>query len=177
MLDLISLAMRQLSSMLDLISLALRHLSSMLDLISFFRDALLKQETEVAVEGHGVNRLTLSFTQERHVTIVDPLGSLNDIMTLTRQRRVSPHQNTSRNTSGDPKRKLTAALTVGKVTNIHQLLKNTRGSTPERKYTTAQTVGGCLLPQSECNYTREPTPERNRTTAQIAGWVLLPHVD
>jgi hypothetical protein len=35
-----------------------------------------------------------SFTQERDVTIVDPLGSLNNLMKLKRQRRVSPHQNT-----------------------------------------------------------------------------------
>jgi hypothetical protein len=59
----------------------------------------------------------LLFTQERDVTIVDPLGSFNNSMTLTRQRRVSPHQNTSRNTNGNTQgRNLTAALTVGRVT-------------------------------------------------------------
>jgi hypothetical protein len=57
------------------------------------------------------------FTQERDLTIVDLLGSLNNIMMLTTQRRVSPDQNTSRNTSGNPwGRNLTAALTVGRVT-------------------------------------------------------------
>ena len=35
-----------------------------------------------------------SFIQERHMTFVDPLGSLNNILMLTRQRRVSPDQNT-----------------------------------------------------------------------------------
>jgi hypothetical protein len=60
--------------------------------------------------------LTLLFTQERDVTIVDPLGSLNNILKLTRQRRVSSHQNTSRNTNGNTQgRNFTAALTVGRV--------------------------------------------------------------
>jgi hypothetical protein len=57
------------------------------------------------------------FTQERDGTIVDPLGSLNNIMKRTRQRRVSPDQNTSRNTSGNPQgRNFTTALTAGRVT-------------------------------------------------------------
>ena len=38
--------------------------------------------------------LMFSFTQETDMTIVDPLGSLNNILMLTRQRRVSPDQNT-----------------------------------------------------------------------------------
>ena len=52
------------------------------------------------------------FTQEREVTIEDPLGSLNNLMMLTRQRKVYPDQNTSRDPQG---RKLIAALTVGRV--------------------------------------------------------------
>ena len=73
------------------------------------------------------------FTQERDVTIVDPLGSLNNLMMLKRQRRVSPNQNTSRNTSKDPQgRNLTSALTVGKVAHLHQNLKYTREHTQER---------------------------------------------
>jgi hypothetical protein len=46
--------------------------------------------------------LTLLFTQERYGTIVDPLGSLNNLMMLKRERRVSPDQNTSINTCRDP---------------------------------------------------------------------------
>jgi hypothetical protein len=54
------------------------------------------------------------FTQERYGNIVDPLGSLNNLMML-RQRRVSPDQNTSINTCRDPRgRELTASLTVGR---------------------------------------------------------------
>jgi hypothetical protein len=84
----------------------------------------------------------LSFTQKRDETIVDPLGSLNNIMMLTRQRRVSPHQNTSRNTSRNPQeRNLTAALTVGNVANLHQNLKYTSEYTQERNLTTVFTVG------------------------------------
>jgi hypothetical protein len=48
---------------------------------------------------------------------VDPLGSLNNIMMLMRQRRVSPEQKTSRNPSRDPQgRNITTARTVGRVT-------------------------------------------------------------
>ncbi|XP_045575704.1 uncharacterized protein isoform X3 [Salmo salar] len=45
------------------------------------------------------------------------LGSLNNIMLLTRQRRVSPNQNIPRNTSRDVQGRnlTTAALTVGRV--------------------------------------------------------------
>jgi hypothetical protein len=45
------------------------------------------------------------------------LGSLNNILLLTRQRRVSPDQSISRNTSRDTRGRnlTTAALTVGRV--------------------------------------------------------------
>jgi hypothetical protein len=46
--------------------------------------------------------LTLLFTQERYGTTVDPLGSLNNLMMLKRERRVSPDQNTSINACRDP---------------------------------------------------------------------------
>ena len=73
------------------------------------------------------------------MTIVDPLGSLNNIM---RQRKVSPDQNSSKNTSRDPQgRNLTSALTVGKVANLHQYLKTTREHTQERNQTAALTEG------------------------------------
>jgi hypothetical protein len=91
----------------------------------------------------------LSFTQERDVTIVDPLGSLNNIMMLKRQRRVSPHQNSSRNTSRDPQgRILTAALTVGSVANLYQNLKYTREHTQERNLIAVINVGGVSLYQA-----------------------------
>uniref|UniRef100_A0A8C7HBI0 C2H2-type domain-containing protein n=2 Tax=Oncorhynchus kisutch TaxID=8019 RepID=A0A8C7HBI0_ONCKI len=49
----------------------------------------------IAIDGHKFTIcLMFSFTQERHMTIVDPLGSLNNILMLTRKRRVSPDQNT-----------------------------------------------------------------------------------
>jgi hypothetical protein len=66
----------------------------------------------------------LFFTQEREVNIVDPLVSLNNIMMLTRQRRVSPDQNSSRNTSRDPQgKKRIAALTVGRDSPPQQALQ------------------------------------------------------
>jgi hypothetical protein len=68
-------------------------------------------------------------TQERDVTIVDPLVGLNNLMMLTRQRRVSPHRNTSRDPQG---RNLITFLTVGKVANLHQNLKYTRKHIQER---------------------------------------------
>ena len=84
----------------------------------------------------------MSFTQERDVTIVDPLGILNNIMMLMRQRRVSPHQNSSRNISRDTQeRNLIAALTVGNVANLHQNLKYTSEYSQETKLTTVLTVG------------------------------------
>jgi hypothetical protein len=59
-----------------------------------------------------------------------PLGSLNNLMMLTRQRKVSPDQNSSRNTSRDPReRNLFAALTVGKDSPHQQALKFIREST------------------------------------------------
>jgi hypothetical protein len=82
------------------------------------------------------------FTQEIDGTIVDPLGSLKNIMMLTRQRRVSLHQNTSRNISRDLKGKhLFAALTAGKVANLYQNLKYTSKYTQERNHTAALTAG------------------------------------
>jgi hypothetical protein len=72
---------------------------------------------------------------------VDPLGSLNNIMMLTRQRRVSPDRNTSRNPSGDPQgRSLTTALTVGRVSPLQQNLKYTTESIQERNLIAALTV-------------------------------------
>jgi hypothetical protein len=86
------------------------------------------------------------FTQERDLTIVDPLGGLNNLMMVTGQRRISPHQNTSRNTSRDPQgRNLIAALTVGKVANLHQNLKYTREHTQERSLIAVINVGGVLV--------------------------------
>jgi hypothetical protein len=82
------------------------------------------------------------FTQERDVTIVDPLGSLNNIMMLTRQRRVSPDQNTSRDLQG---RELTAALTVGRDSPPHQAFKFIRESTQERNCLAVINVGRVLL--------------------------------
>ncbi|XP_042166810.1 uncharacterized protein LOC121841597 isoform X2 [Oncorhynchus tshawytscha] len=83
---------------------------------------------------------------ERDLTIVDPLGGLNNLMMVTGQRRVSPNQNTSRNTSRDPQgRNLIAALTVGKVANLHQNLKYTREHTQERNLISVINVGGFLL--------------------------------
>jgi hypothetical protein len=60
------------------------------------------------------------FTQERDVTIVDPLGSLNNNMMLKWQRHVSPDQNSSRDTSRNPHggNITTAALTVVKDSTI-----------------------------------------------------------
>nr|XP_046193359.1 rho GTPase-activating protein gacV-like isoform X2 [Oncorhynchus gorbuscha] len=73
-------------------------------------------------------------------------GGLNNLMMLTGQRIVSPHQNTSRNTSRDPQgRNLIAALTVGKVANLHQNLKYTREHTQERNLIAVINVGGLLL--------------------------------
>ena len=90
--------------------------------------------------------LTLLFKQERDVTIVDPLGSLNNIMMLTRQRRVSPDQNSSRNSRRDPQgRILTAALTVGSVANLYQNLKYTREHTLERNLIAVFNVGRVLV--------------------------------
>jgi hypothetical protein len=67
-------------------------------------------------------------------------------MTLKRQRQVSPDQNSSRNTSRDHQgRNLTAALTVGRVSPLLQILKYTRESTQERNLTAAPTVQGVLL--------------------------------
>jgi hypothetical protein len=85
------------------------------------------------------------FTQERYGTIVDPLGSLNNLMTLTRQRRVSPDQNTSINTHRDPQgRELTAALTVGRDSH-HQALKFIREHTQERNLIAVINVGRDFL--------------------------------
>ncbi|XP_031674207.1 uncharacterized protein LOC116366041 isoform X2 [Oncorhynchus kisutch] len=68
----------------------------------------------VKKEGEITVTLKDEEVEERDVTIVDPLGSLNNLMMLMRQRRVSPDQNSSRNTSRDPPgRYLTAALIVG----------------------------------------------------------------
>jgi hypothetical protein len=79
---------------------------------------------------------------------MDPLGSFNNIMMLTRQRRVSPDQNFSRNTSRDPQeRNLTAALTVGNIANLHQNLKNTGEHTQERSLIAVINVGRVLLIQ------------------------------
>jgi hypothetical protein len=48
-------------------------------------------------------------------------------MIMRRQRKVSPDQNTSRNTSRDPQgRNLTAALTVGRGLPLQQTLDDTR---------------------------------------------------
>jgi hypothetical protein len=86
------------------------------------------------------------FTQERDGTIVDPLGSLNNIMMLTRQRRVSPDQNSSRNTSINPQgRELTAALTVGKDSTLHQTLKYIKEFTQKRNLMAVINVGRVLL--------------------------------
>jgi hypothetical protein len=86
------------------------------------------------------------FTQERDLTIVDPLGGLNNLMMLTGQRIVSPHQNPSGNTSRDPQgRNLIAALTVGKDANLHQNLKYTRGHIQERNLIAVVNVGGVLF--------------------------------
>jgi hypothetical protein len=88
----------------------------------------------------------LSFTQERYGTIVDPLGSLNNIMKLTRQRRVSPDQNTSRNTSGNTQgRNFTAALTVGRPFQDYIHYNHTREFTLERNLSAAINVGRVLL--------------------------------
>ena len=82
------------------------------------------------------------FTQERDVSVVDPLGVLNNLMMLKRQRRDSPPQNTSRNTRRDPQgRNLIAALTVGKVANLHQNLKYPREFPPGRNLIAALTAG------------------------------------
>ena len=89
--------------------------------------------------------LTLLFTQEREVTIVDPLGSLNNLMMLKRERRVSPDQNTSINTCRDPQgRELTAALTVGR-DSPHQALTFIREHTQERKVIAVFNVGRVLV--------------------------------
>ena len=91
------------------------------------------------------NHLSDLFTQERDVTIVDPLGSLNNLMMLKRQRRVSPDQNTSINTCKDPQgRELTAALIVGR-DSPHQALKFIREHTQERNLTAGINVGRVLL--------------------------------
>jgi hypothetical protein len=83
------------------------------------------------------------FTQERDVIIVDPLGGLNNLMMMMkRQRRVSPLQNTSRDPQG---RHLIAALTVGKVANLHQNLKYTREHTQERNLIAVINAGGVLF--------------------------------
>ena len=48
----------------------------------------------IAIEDHKFTIcLMFSFTQERDMTMLDPLGSLNNILMLTRQRGVSPDQN------------------------------------------------------------------------------------
>ena len=95
---------------------------------------------------HTVNRLTicltLSFTQERDGTIVDPLWILSNIMMLTRQRKVFSDQISSRNTIRDAQgRNLIAALTVGYVANINQNLKYTRENTQDRNLTAVVNVG------------------------------------
>ena len=49
----------------------------------------------ITIEEHRLTVcLMLSFTQERDMTILDPLGSLNNILMLMRKRRVSTDQNT-----------------------------------------------------------------------------------
>ena len=76
---------------------------------------------------------------------MDPLGRLNNLMMLTRQRRVSPDQNSSRNTRRDPQgREPTAALTVGR-DSPHQALKFIREHTQERNIIAVVNVGGVLL--------------------------------
>ena len=103
--------------------------------------------------------LTLLCTQERDGTIVDPLGSLNNI---TMQSRVSPHQNISRNTCKDPQgRELTAALTVGKKSTLHQTLKYIKDFPLERNFMDLINVGKVLLSQAFSLKIREYTKERN----------------
>jgi hypothetical protein len=69
-------------------------------------------------------------------------------MMLKRQRRVSPDQNTSRNTIRDTQeRNHTAALTVGNVSNLHQNLKITSGYTQGRSLIAVINVGRVLLIQ------------------------------
>jgi hypothetical protein len=79
---------------------------------------------------------------------MDLLGSLNNIMMLTRQRRVSPHQNSSGNTSRDSQgREFTAALTVGRDSPHQQALKFIRESTQERNLLAVLNVGRVFLSQ------------------------------
>ncbi|XP_070999662.1 uncharacterized protein [Oncorhynchus clarkii lewisi] len=74
------------------------------------------------------------------------LGILN-ILLLTRQRRVSPDQNISRNISrGVQGRNLTtAALTVGRVSQTGVTSLFTSGFTPEKNRTAAHSVGRASL--------------------------------
>uniref|UniRef100_A0A674DYZ6 NACHT LRR and PYD domain-containing protein n=1 Tax=Salmo trutta TaxID=8032 RepID=A0A674DYZ6_SALTR len=113
------------------------------------KPGLRKYVCDLTLDPNTVNRrLSLSEEnrKERDRTIVDPLGSLNNIMMLTRQRRVSPDQKSSRNTSrGSQGRNLIAALTVGYVANIHQTLKYTREYTQERNVISVINVGRVLL--------------------------------
>ena len=118
------------------------------------------------------NHLTLLFTQERVGTTVDPLGILNNLMILKRQRRVSPDQNTSRNTCRDPQgRELTAALTVER-DSPHQALKLIREHTQERNLIAVVNVGGVFLHLAIWLNTRENTQERIRAVINV-GRVLL----
>ena len=117
--------------------------------------------------------LILLFTQERYGTIVDPLGSLNNLMMLKRQRRVSPDQNTSRNTCRDPQgRELTAALTMGRNTP-HRALKFTREHTQERNLIAVVNVGRDMLHLAHWLYTIENTQERNLIAVINVGRVLV----
>ncbi|KAM9492832.1 uncharacterized protein ACWYII_004534 [Salvelinus alpinus] len=99
-------------------------------------EAVFAEEGEVAVTSKTEQEETGGKinTPESDVTIVDPLGSLNNLTMLTRQRRVSPHQNSSTNTCGDPQeRNLTAALTVGRVFQHHSHYNITKQFTLERE--------------------------------------------
>jgi hypothetical protein len=111
------------------------------------------------------------FTQERDVTIVDRLGSLNNIM---KQRRDSPHQNTSRIPNGNPQgRNFIAALTVGRVTPDQIHLKYTRKFILAINLTAALTVGRATPDQIPSKYTREYTRQRKHIAVINVGRVLL----
>ena len=65
------------------------------DILALFRHIHASCKTLIAIVDHMFTIcLMFSFTQERDMTMVDPLWSLNNILMLTRQRRVSPDQNT-----------------------------------------------------------------------------------
>ncbi|XP_070296211.1 gelsolin-related protein of 125 kDa-like [Salvelinus sp. IW2-2015] len=102
-------------------------------------------QTHFKASNGSNDELALVNTREIRRTIVDPLGSLNNLMMLTRQRRVSPDQNSSRNTCRDPQgRELTTALTVGR-DSPHQALKFIREHTQERNLIAVINVGRVLV--------------------------------